>query len=74
MLHCVCRNAYWFYDNVVLLATFALATALVFSTTLNTYYQLSIMLMIMVVDLTVLAHASPYREALSQLVQVWSQP
>ena len=71
---CVCRSGFWFWDNIVLLTTFALATALVFATTLNTYFQLSIMLMIMVVDLTVLAHASPHREALSQLVQVRFSP
>lgn len=70
MLFCVCRNGFWFWDNVVLLTIFALAVTLVFASTLNTYFQLSIMLMIMVVDLTVLAHASPHREALSQFVQV----
>ncbi|KAL3155043.1 hypothetical protein ABBQ38_011563 [Trebouxia sp. C0009 RCD-2024] len=67
------RNGFWFWDNVVLLTTFALAVTLVFASTLNTYFQLSIMLMIMVVDLTVLAHASPHREALSQSVQVFSR-
>ena len=68
---CVCRQGLWFWDVVVLLQTFALATALVFSTALNTYFQLSIMLLILVIGLTVLANVCPFEEAISQQVQVW---
>ena len=54
----------------MLLQTFGLAAAQVLATSLNGYYQLCIMLMIFVTGLTVLAHVSPFREAISQHVQV----
>ena len=66
----VCRQELWYWDVVVLLQTFAIATALVFSTSLNTHYQLSIMLLIMLTGLTGLAHIAPFKDTLSQRVQV----
>ena len=66
----MCRRGLWFWDIVVLLQTFALAAALVFSTALNTYFQLSIMLLILVIGLTVLANTCPFEEPISQQVQV----
>ena len=65
-----CREGLWFWDVVILLQTFAISTALVFSTRLNTHYQLSIMLMIMLAGITALAHMAPFKESLSQRVQV----
>ena len=54
----------------MLLQTFALACAQVLATSLDGYFQLSIMLMILVIGLFVLAHVSPFRESVSQHVQV----
>ncbi len=64
------RRSLWFWDTIVLLQTFALACAQVFATSLNTYFQLTIMLMILVIGLTVLTHLRPFDETLSQRVQV----
>lgn len=60
----------WFWDILVLLQTFCLAAAQVLATSLNSYYQLCIMLMIFFIGLTVLAHVSPFSEPISQHVQV----
>ena len=60
----------WYGDIVILLQTFALTASLVFATALNTYFQLIIMLLILIVGLTVLTHVCPFEETLSQQVQV----
>lgn len=65
-----CRSQFWFWDSCVLLQTLALAAAQVFATSLDTYFQLTIMLMVLVVGITVLAHFHPFQEPLSQSMQV----
>lgn len=54
----------------MLLQTLALAASQVFATSLNTYFQLTIMLMMLVIGITVLAHFRPFEERLSQSMQV----
>lgn len=67
------RKRFWFWDTVVLLQTLALAASQVFATSLDSYFQLTIMLMILVVGTTVLAHYQPFEEPLSQSLQVEAQ-
>lgn len=54
----------------MLVQTLALASALVFATSLDAYFQLTIMLMVLVIGITVLAHYQPFEEGLSQSMQV----
>ena len=54
----------------MLLQTLALAAAQVFATSLDTYFQLTIMLMVLVIGITVLAHYQPFEDSLSQSMQV----
>ncbi len=64
------RPEFWYWDSVVLVQTLALATAQVFATALNTYFQLTVMLMILVVGSVALPHFHPFESSLSQRVQV----
>ena len=48
----------------------AAAAAMVFATSLDAYFQLTIMLMVLVIGITVLAHYKPFEEKLSQSMQV----
>ena len=65
-----CRTRFWFWDSIVLIQTLALAASQVFATSLNSYFQLTIMLMVLVIGITVLAHYQPFEDALSQSMQV----
>ena len=65
-----CRRRFWFWDTVVLLQTLALAASQVFATSLDSYFQLTIMLMILVVGAMVMAHYQPFEEPLSQSLKV----
>ncbi len=71
-LELCCRPEFWFWDSVVLVQTLALATAQVFATALNTYFQLTVMLMILMVGGTALPHFQPFESSQSQRVQVSS--
>lgn len=64
------RRGLWYWDTVVLLQTFALATALVFCTALDAHFQISTMLLILVFGLTVLASVRPFEETVTQHIQV----
>jgi len=55
---------------VVLYFTLCLAAAQVFATAINTYFQLTIMLMVFIVDITALAHLQPFKDDLLQHMQV----
>lgn len=67
MVFAKCRAPYWFWDRMVLWQTLMLTVAQVLATFLNAYFQLTIMLMVLVMDLSVLAvlavlaHLHPYR-------------
>lgn len=64
------RKRFWFRDTVVLLQTLALAASQVFATSLDSYFQLTITLMILVVGTTVLAHYQHFEQPLPQSLQV----
>ena len=66
----MCRKRFWFWDSIVLLQTLALAASQVFATSLDAYFQVTIMLMVLVIGITVLAHCQPFEERLSQSMQV----
>ncbi|DBA86799.1 TPA: hypothetical protein ACH3X2_005382 [Trebouxia sp. C0005] len=61
---------FWYWDSVVLVQTLALATAQVFATALNSYFQLTVMLMILMVGGVALPHFQPFKSSQSQRVQV----
>ena len=65
------RPELWFWNSVVLVLTLALAASLVFATALDTYFQLAIMLMILMMGLTALAHFRPFTNNLLQRMQVY---
>ena len=54
----------------MLVLTLALAASQVFATALDTYFQLAIMLMILMMGLTALAHFRPFTNNLLQRMQV----
>ena len=54
----------------MLLLTLALAASQVFATALDTYFQLTIMLMILTVGVTAHAHFQPFTDHLLQRMQV----
>jgi uncharacterized membrane-anchored protein len=66
----VCRPELCFWNSVVLYFTLLLAAAQVLATALNTYFQLTIMLMILVIGITALAHFRPFTDPLLQRMQV----
>ena len=65
-----CRHNFWFWDSVVLVQTLALAAAQVFTTTLDTFFQLTVMLMILFIGSVALPHFHPFEDKQSQPLQV----
>jgi len=65
-----CRPELCFWNSVVLYFTLILAAAQVLATALNTYFQLTIMLMILMIGVTALAHFQPFMDPLLQRMQV----
>ncbi len=59
-----------FWNSVVLYFTLLLTAAQVLATALNTYFQLTIMLMILMIGITALAHFQPFPDPLLQRMQV----
>lgn len=47
-----------------------IAAAQVFATSLDAYFQLTIMLMVLIIGLTLLAHYQPFEDPSSQATQV----
>ena len=68
------RPKYWFWDSVVLWQTLALASAQVLAVSLDAYFQLTIMLTLLVLGLAVLSHLRPFKASLSQSTQVNCSP
>lgn len=64
------RAGFWYWDSAILVQTLALTAALVLATSLNAFYQLTIMLLIMIVGFGALTHAQPFKASLSQSMQV----
>ena len=67
---CYCRTRLWFWDSVVLFQTFGIAAAQVFATSLDPYFQLIIMLIVLMLGVTILSHCQPFNERLPQNTQV----
>ena len=65
-----CRPAYWYWDSIVLLQTLALTASQVLASALDQFLQLAIMLMMLVVGITLLAHLAPFQARLAQSTQV----
>lgn len=63
------RPRYWFWDSVVLVQTLALAASQVLASALDQYFQLTIMLMLLIVGITLLAHLAPFQADLAQRTQ-----
>ena len=66
------RAKYWFWDSVVLWQTLALAAAQVLTVSLDAYFQLIIMLTLLVLGFALLSHLRPFTAPLSQTMQVTS--
>ena len=66
----VYRPQLCFWNSVVLYFTLLLTAAQALATALNTFFQLTIMLMILVIGLTALAHFQPFPDPLLQRMQV----
>jgi len=66
----VYRPELCFWNSVVLYFTLLLTAAQVLATALNTYFQLTIMLMILIIGITALAHFQPFPDPLLQRMQV----
>lgn len=69
----VYRPELCFWNSVVLYFTLVLTAAQVLATALNTYFQLTIMLMILMIGITALAHFQPFPDPLLQRMQVNSR-
>lgn len=64
------RPELWFWNSVVLILTLALAASQVFATALDAYFQLTIMLMILMLGVIAFAHFRPFVDDLLQRMQV----
>ena len=67
-----CRPNFWYWESVVLVQTLGLAAAQVFATSLDAFFQLTIMVVILVVGGLALAHFHPFDQEGPQTIQVWS--
>ena len=72
LLLCLYRPELWFWNSVVLVLTLALAASQVFATALDAYFQLTIMLMILMLGVVAFAHFQPFVDGLLQRMQVCS--
>lgn len=54
---------------MVLYFTLGLAAAQVFATAINPYFQLTIMLTVLIIDITTLAQLQPFKDGLMQRMQ-----
>ncbi len=66
----LCRSRFWFWESVILTQTLGLAAAQVFATALDAFFQLTIMLVILMISLILLAHYWPFEEKAAQITQV----
>ncbi len=66
----LCRPRFWFWESVILTQTLGLAAAQVFATALDAFFQLTIMLVILMISLILLTHYRPFEEKAAQITQV----
>ncbi|DBA78757.1 TPA: hypothetical protein ACH3X1_008664 [Trebouxia sp. C0004] len=67
---CTGRPQLWFWNSIVLVLTLLLAASQVFAIALDTYFQLTIMLLILILDVTTFAFFHPFTDILLQGMQV----
>ena len=65
-----CRPKLWFWNSIVLVLTLLLAAAQVFAIALDTYFQLTIMLLILILGVIAFAFFHPFTDGLMQGMQV----
>ena len=70
LFDCFHRPNFWYWESVVLVQTLGLAAAQVFATSLDAFFQLTIMIVILVVGGFALAHFHPFGQEGPQTVQV----
>ena len=68
--HACLRPEYWFWDSFVHGQSFFPVLAQVLATFLNTYFPLTIMLMILALGFGLLTQTQPFQAGLSQRLQV----
>ena len=64
------RRKFWYWETVVLVQTLGLAAAQVFANALDAFFQLTIMLVILITGSLALAYFHPFHQEASQAVQV----
>jgi len=69
-VHMSCRDSFWYWESVVLVQTLGLVAAQVFASSLDGFFQLTIMLVILVAGALALAHCHPFEQDGPQIVQV----
>ena len=72
VLYHICRPSFWFWESVVLVQTLGLAAAQVFANTLDSFFQVIIMLVILGFGTVALAYLHPLDQWEPQLIQVCS--
>ena len=65
-----CRDNFWYWETVVLVQTLGLVAAQVFASSLDGFFQLTIMLVILVAGGLALARCHPFDQEDPQSVQV----
>lgn len=69
-MHVLCRDNFWYWESVVLAQTLGLVAAQVFASSLDGFFQLTIMLVILVAGGLALARCHPFEQEGPQSVQV----
>lgn len=64
------RPNFWYWESVVLAQTLGLAAAQVFASALDAFFQLTIMIVILIVGSLALAYLHPFDQEGPQTVQV----
>ncbi|KAL0021752.1 hypothetical protein WJX79_003206 [Trebouxia sp. C0005] len=64
------KPSFWYWETIVLVQTLAFVASQVLAISLDSYFQLAIMLMVLLVGFAVLAHLQPFDSSLAQNKQV----
>ena len=67
----MCRDNFWYWETVVLVQTLGLVAAQVFANSLDGFFQLTIMLVILIACSLALARCHPFEQEGPQTVQVY---
>ena len=58
-VHALCKDGFWYWETVVLVQTLGLVAAQVFANSLDGFFQLTIMLVILMAGSLAMAHCIP---------------